>query len=269
VPEVARPSPSATGQRLADRVLRPRDGGKRPLHPLAPSTERVEGAIVPMVCTQQKSCCDLAPCVADGATRMNAKKKEAHKNVPDGPTVEHDAHEALLEGDSHEVVTILVDGYGDFVLRACVAFLRDKTLADDVFQQVFFEVFTNLNIFQPNKPFLPWIMWITRNRCLDMLNALRRRERHIIPADTIPDVIDPARSSEELLTCERRDAELYLCLGRLPEEMRVVVISHFMLGTSFSDMAADLKGSPAALQVRGSRALERLRRCLRARGVNL
>src|ERR1700679_3558833 len=106
-------------------------------------------------------------------------------------------------------------GYGDAILGLCIAILRDKPLAEDVRQRTFLEVYRQLDTFDVTKTFLPWLRAIARCRCLDEAKATRRRARHFVLGEDLPELADPRRSSEEMLTFERYSAEVHACLGRL------------------------------------------------------
>lgn len=63
----------------------------------------------------------------------------------------------------------LMNDYGDDVLRIAYMYLKDKYLAEDVFQEVFIKVYKNFYKFEKRSSEKTWIMTITMNACKDIL----------------------------------------------------------------------------------------------------
>lgn len=62
-----------------------------------------------------------------------------------------------------------MNDYGDDVLRIAYMYLKDKYLAEDVFQEVFIKVYKNFYKFEKRSSEKTWIMTITMNACKDIL----------------------------------------------------------------------------------------------------
>lgn len=62
-----------------------------------------------------------------------------------------------------------MNDYGDDVLRIAYMYLKDKYLAEDVFQEVFIKVYKNFCKFEKRSSEKTWIMTITMNACKDIL----------------------------------------------------------------------------------------------------
>lgn len=54
-------------------------------------------------------------------------------------------------------------------------YLRDKTLAEDVFQNTFLVVFQKASQFEEGKPFRPWLYAIATNQAIDATRKVKRR----------------------------------------------------------------------------------------------
>lgn len=68
-----------------------------------------------------------------------------------------------------EKIEQLMNDYGNDILKIAYLYLKDKYLAEDVFQEVFVKVYKNYNKFKNNSSEKTWIMSITINTCRDML----------------------------------------------------------------------------------------------------
>lgn len=65
----------------------------------------------------------------------------------------------------------LVREYGDGVLQLAYFYLKDRSLAEDIFQEVFTRVYTHLPKFRGESSPRTWIYRITVNLCRDKLRS--------------------------------------------------------------------------------------------------
>src|SRR4051812_50059074 len=68
----------------------------------------------------------------------------------------------------------------------------DRSLAEDLTQEVFLRVFQGLPRFSHGSKFTTWLFQVTKNRVLDELRATERRPRAVVDLDDIPplEVVD-------------------------------------------------------------------------------
>jgi RNA polymerase sigma-70 factor (ECF subfamily) len=77
----------------------------------------------------------------------------------------------------------LYDRYGGLVYTVGVRYLGDRTLAEDLVQDVFFSVWRSAASFDPSKArFSTWVYRIARNRAIDLVRRGRARVRTVAPA---------------------------------------------------------------------------------------
>lgn len=182
---------------------------------------------------------------------------------------DHRAEEAALTcvrgGRRDEALKILMIAYGGPLVAFALRVVRDREMAKDVRQQVFLEAFQGIDRFEGRSTLWSWLCGIAYHRCLDE----RRRGRRAGPMDDF-DVLDglaglPDPSMDEDRVAKRRALER--CLGKLPTNMRAQLLMRCFLGLSYAEIA-EVVGVPAGtVQVRISRILPPLRRCLRGEGV--
>ena len=133
----------------------------------------------------------------------------------------------VVGSDDERALSELYDRYGGLVYAAGVRYLGDRTLAEDLVQDVFFSVWRNAASFDPSKAgFSTWIYRIARNRAIDLARRRQRRVRIMTP-----------RMSEEALSKhdEGGDAEEILrtfdVVGALseisPVQREVLVLAYF------------------------------------------
>lgn len=120
----------------------------------------------------------------------------------------------------------LVRSHKAQVIATCYRFLLDKQDAEDLAQEVFIEVFENVNRFRGDAKLSTWIYRIAVTRCLDELKKRSRKKRfgsvtaflgwkdveELYPAGTQPD---------HLLEHHEQQALLQKAMQALPENQRV------------------------------------------------
>ncbi len=179
------------------------------------------------------------------------------------PDEDAELEAALAAGDKRRALTLLMARHGDGVYRYAIAMTHDRSLADEVRQQVFVQVYRGLGDVAVVSSLACWIFGITRNRCLDALNARTRwtqRYKNDPPDEPEPYDGDPDRELDR----SRLARILEACLDKLAPAARDAVALRYQQELSY-DEAAELAGElPGTLQRRVARALPILRRCVEA-----
>lgn len=121
---------------------------------------------------------------------------------------------------------ILVETYRPAVRAQALRMLRDAEDANDATQDTFVKAFRALGSFDADRPFLPWLMRICSNCCVDMI----RDRRH--SADTIEKhehALFDASADVESGVESRQDSEVVKdAITRLPDRYReIIVMRHY------------------------------------------
>ena len=173
--------------------------------------------------------------------------------------------EAALAGrDKDRVLTLLMARYGDGLYRYALAMVRDRNLAEEVRQQVFFEAYRDLDNVAESVLLPTWLFGIARNRCLDAVNTRARWYQRYKnePADE-PGQVD-CELDHDLDRCKLARI-LTACIRKLAPAARDAVILRYQQEMSYDDAAAISGDLPGTLQRRVARALPVLRRCVEAK----
>ena len=139
---------------------------------------------------------------------------------------------AAKEGDQKAFGT-LVNQYAGVVRRVARSILGNDFDADDAAQDAFLLAWRNLDRFDPERPFRPWLMRIVVNAATDLYR--RRKVRH---AGALPDTLQdraagPDRETDRALLRERLSA----ALGELSERHRAAITMFDGEGYSHADIA--------------------------------
>ena len=161
-----------------------------------------------------------------------------------------------LQGDAL-AIQALMERFQPEVFGLCVRLLRHRHDAEDVSQEVFLRMFRSLHRWDRNRPFRPWLMGITVNRCRTwMARRARRPEPVDYLQDTTPD--RPADDTAELTS------EIQAALTELRLEYRSVFVLFHEQGLPYEDIAAALDRPVGTIKTWLHRArlevLDRLRR---------
>lgn len=180
---------------------------------------------------------------------------------------EHEAIARLKRGDPSGL-EFLVQRYQVLAVRTADLIVRDRAAAEDVVQTVFIRTFDRIYQFDSARPFGPWLM-----RCVvnDAIKAAAKLERQVsLEADAESDVStltealhDPAPSPEALLEVAQSSEQVWAALGRLSPEQRAVVVLHYYLDFSETELTEKLNRPRGTIKWRLYAARERLRELLR------
>lgn len=127
---------------------------------------------------------------------------------------------------------ILVDRYRDKIFTSIHILVKDKYLAEDLFQDLFIKIIDTLRSGRYNEEgkFLPWAMRIGHNLCVDHFRKVNRTPT--ITTSTSQNVFDmvlvPESSADELLVAAQNRNRLRQVIDLLPKDQReVIVLRHF------------------------------------------
>ena len=134
----------------------------------------------------------------------------------------------VAEFGDERALSELYDRYGGLVYGAGVRYLGDRTLAEDLVQDVFLAVWRSAAGFDPSRAgFSTWIYHITRNRATDLM---RRRQARVRTVASAHEAAEPGEDdgTEEIL----RGFDVVGALSGLSPAHREVLILAYFAGLS-------------------------------------
>jgi RNA polymerase sigma-70 factor, ECF subfamily len=126
--------------------------------------------------------------------------------------------ERIVTGDAH-AFRALVARYNVRVFRFVLRKVKDKTLADDLVVEIFFEVWRHAHRFEARAAVSTWLLAIARHKALCVL---RRRRVHEKLDDALA-IEDPSQSAEVTVQKKDRDEVLHGCLMKLSDSHREIL----------------------------------------------
>ena len=147
---------------------------------------------------------------------------------------------AFQEGNA-QALEILINRYKDKIFSSILFLVKDKYLAEDLFQDVFIKVIDTLrnNRYTEEGKFLPWALRISHNLCVDYFRKVKRSPAIKTSDDRdIFEVINVVEDSAEtkLMAAQSHD-RVRRMLEMLPEEQREVIVLRHFADMSFKDIA--------------------------------
>ncbi|HEV8080305.1 MAG TPA: sigma-70 family RNA polymerase sigma factor [Chitinophagaceae bacterium] len=145
-----------------------------------------------------------------------------------------------LDGDPLAFST-LVHRYKDRIYTSIYLLVKDKYLAEDIFQDSFIRIIDTLQSgkYSDEGKFLPWAMRIAHNLCVDHFRKVKRTP--VIKTSDDRDIFDVLNFSEpgaDHRMMQRQTHErVRKILELLPEDQREVIIMRHYADLSFKEIA--------------------------------
>lgn len=159
----------------------------------------------------------------------------------------------------------LVDMYKDKIFHLAYRMLHNVQEAEDVVQETFLRVYTNLNRFDEAQKFSTWIYRIGTNLCIDRLR--KRKAAYSLDAevndsegsDWYSMLASSDRTPEgELLLSETQD-QVRKAIDSLPEKYKSVVVLRYLHDMSLQEISDVLDMPVTTVKTRVHRGREFLR----------
>jgi RNA polymerase sigma-70 factor (ECF subfamily) len=139
----------------------------------------------------------------------------------------------------------------------------DRSLAEDLTQEVFLRVFQGLPKFSLRCKFTTWLFQVTKNRVLDELRAVERRPRALVALDDIAplEVLDaPVERLEEM-------DSLWRAVEGLTVDLKMALLLRDVVGLSYTEIADSLEITLATVKWRIYKAREEVQLALAREGI--
>ena len=145
-----------------------------------------------------------------------------------------------MEGDANALATIVLR-YKDKIYTSIYLLVKDKYLAEDIFQDVFIRIIDTLKggRYTDEGKFLPWAMRIAHNMCVDHFRKVKRTPT--IKTSDDRDIFEVLNFSEpgadnKMMNGQSHD-RVRKMVDMLPEDQREVIILRHYADLSFKEIA--------------------------------
>jgi RNA polymerase sigma-70 factor (ECF subfamily) len=174
----------------------------------------------------------------------------------------------LSRGGDRRAFAELVELYKDKIYHLGYRMLNQKQEAEDVVQETFLRVYTNLERYDENQKFSTWIYRIATNLCIDRLR--KRKPSYSIDAEMTDGegsdwhsmlASDSVGPDEELILSETQQ-NIRQAIQTLPDKYKTVVILRYLHDMSLQEISDVLEMPVTTVKTRVHRGREFLRKKL-------
>ncbi|MGE8203813.1 RNA polymerase sigma factor [Heyndrickxia sp. NPDC080065] len=152
--------------------------------------------------------------------------------------------------------------YSPFVFQIALLLTKSESLADDITQETFLQVFKKYHTYDRSKSMKPWIYKITLNTMRNML----RKQKWLTFISFEPES-SQGNVVEKTIIKEEENEELWEEINRLSIKSKEVIVLHFYSGLKLSEVAEILDIPIGTCKSRLNTALKMLRKRLTKNGA--
>jgi len=145
-----------------------------------------------------------------------------------------------MDGNTDSLET-LINRYKDKIFTSIYLLVKDKYLAEDIFQDVFIRVIDTLKTgrYTDEGKFLPWVLRIAHNMCVDHFRKVKRTPT--IKTSDDHDIFEVLnfveQSAEQKIMQSQSHERVRRMIDMLPEDQREVIIMRHYADLSFKEIA--------------------------------
>jgi RNA polymerase sigma-70 factor (ECF subfamily) len=153
---------------------------------------------------------------------------------------DHELLQRYINGDEN-ALPILLQKHQRKIFSFILMRVRNRILAEDIFQDTFYKVIDSLRVGKYNEEgkFLPWVMMIANNLCMDHFRK-NKRMPVIVDSDG-KDVLNmihfAEESKEDMVIREQTVKQIKDLIELLPAEQKEVLILRHYADLSFKEIA--------------------------------
>jgi RNA polymerase sigma-70 factor, ECF subfamily len=159
--------------------------------------------------------------------------------------------------------SLIVRAYEVPVFNYVLRLVGDRSLAEDLTQEVFLRVFQGLSGFSLRSKFTTWLFQVTKNRVLDEMRATERRPRAVMTLEDAPplEVVDAPFERLETIDAVWRAVE------NLTVDLKMALLLRDIVGMSYTEIADALEITLATVKWRIYKAREEVQLALAREGI--
>lgn len=184
----------------------------------------------------------------------------------------------LYMGGNEECLAVLLNRHQRRIFSSIIVVIKDRALAEDIFQDTFFKVIQTLKKGQYSEEgkFLPWVLRIARNLIIDHFRRAKRMPpvpvyinedgEEVSVFSTLASNDDASRTGQETSAFKRNIRNL---INELPDDQREVVLMRTYYDMSFKEIAEFTNVSINTALGRMRYALINLKKMIEERNVEV
>ena len=163
------------------------------------------------------------------------------------------------EGD-HAAMEMIYMHFKSSLFGLSYRYTYNAAAAEDLTQDIFVKVFTNLSLLDNDKAFIGWIYRVAVNTCLSYLRSNKKAFRRAIPFDDLAGVLNDkdAVADEKMMSRSLEEA-----ISNLPTKLKSVFLLHDVQGFKHKEIATILSCSIGTSKSQLFKARNKIRKILK------
>ena len=164
----------------------------------------------------------------------------------------------IMLDDREQMIDQLMHEYSDGILHLVYTYVKNRTTAEDLTQEIFIKCYEKLNQFNQQSNIKTWVYRIASNHCKDYLRSWHYRK--ISLSNKILDHI-PSKSKhvEEEIITKSEENSLANAVMNLPLKYREIVFLHYYEELSLAEISKITTVNINTIKTRLKRAKELLK----------
>lgn len=163
--------------------------------------------------------------------------------------------EAVKNGDLQQA-SVLFDRYHRKIFNFLARMTMDRTVAEDLTQNVFLRLIKYKGSYKEGNRFQSWIYQMARNVFSDHYQAHKNKKSNFIDVEKMSDHMADREESQEL---EEREKILHRSLAMLNDEQRELLVLTRFEHMKYEEVAVIMETTVANIKVKVHRAIAKLR----------
>ena len=161
--------------------------------------------------------------------------------------------------------SLIVRTYQVPVYNYVLRLTGDRSLAEDLTQEVFLRVYQGLPRFSLRSKFTTWLFQVTKNRVLDELRASERRPRAAVDIEDAPPLVVVDAPFERMEAIEA----VWRAVEGLSVDLKMALLLRDVVGLSYTEIADSLEVTLSTVKWRIYKAREDVQLSLAREGIHL
>ena len=180
---------------------------------------------------------------------------------------------ALFNEGNTQAMEVLVNRYKVRIYTSIYVLVKDKYLAEDIFQDLFIKLIETLRAgkYKEENKFVQWAMRIAHNLCVDHFRKIKNKP--VIRTSEGTDLFDVLNfaepSAEDKIIKAERGERIMKLVSQLPEDQREIIILRHFADLKFREISSILNCSVNTALGRMRYALLNLRKLIDEKQIAL
>jgi RNA polymerase sigma-70 factor, ECF subfamily len=169
----------------------------------------------------------------------------------------------MAQRGDERAFSVILRTYETPVFNYILRLVGDRTLAEDLTQEVFLRVFQSIKTFSLRSKFTTWLFQVTKNRVLDELRANERRPRAFVALEDVPQLEVVDQPMERLETIDA----VWRAVENLNVDLKMALLLRDVVGLSYTEIGDSLEITLATVKWRIYKAREEVQLALAREGI--